>query len=89
LITLLETTEQVSHDRHDGNAVWLLGSYMPYSMPHAQLVPVGYWDRDVGRRLRLTAHRTGNRLRGWVARSTVRLGLALSFFMFYRSLQAR
>jgi hypothetical protein len=73
-ITRLETTNQVSHDRHDGNALWLLGSYMPNSMPHAELVPVGYWDRDAGRRLRLSAHRTGNRLRTWVARSTVRLG---------------
>ncbi len=73
-ITQLETTNQVSHDRHDGNALWLLGSYMPNSMPNAKLVPVGYWDRDAGRRMRLSAHRTGNRLRTWVARSTVRLG---------------
>jgi hypothetical protein len=73
-ITQLETTNQVSHDRHDSNALWLLGSYMPNSMPNAELVPVGYWDRDAGRRMRLSAHRTGNRLRAWVARSTVRLG---------------
>ena len=73
-ITQLETTNQVSHDRHDRNALWLLGSYMPNSMPKAKLVPVGYWDRDAGRRIRLSAHRTGNRLRTWVARSTVRLG---------------
>ena len=73
-VATLETTNQISHDRHDGNALWLLGSYMPNSMPNAKLVPVGYWDRDAGRRLRLTAHRTGNRLRAWVARSMVRLG---------------
>jgi hypothetical protein len=73
-VTRLETTNQVSHDRHDGNALWFLGSYMPSSMPNAKLVPAGYWDSDAGRRLRLTAHRTGNRLRTWVARSIVRLG---------------
>lgn len=73
-ITQLETTNQISHDRNDSNALWLLGSYMPDSMPNAKLVPVGYWDRKAGRRLRLTAHRTNNRLRTWVARSMVRLG---------------
>jgi len=73
-LTRLETTNQVCHDRHDGNALWLLGAYMPSSMPNAKLVPVGYWDSDAGRLLRLTAHRTGNRLRTWVARSMVRLG---------------
>jgi hypothetical protein len=73
-ITRLETTNQVSHDRYDSNALWLLGSYMPNSMPTPHLVPVGYWARDAGRKIHLTAHRTGNRLRGWVARSTVRLG---------------
>jgi len=73
-MTQLETTNQVSHDRYDGNALWLLGSYMPGSMPTPHLVPVGYWSRDGGRKMHLSAHRTGNRLRGWVARSTVRLG---------------
>jgi len=73
-ITQLETTNQVSHDRYDGNALWLLGSYMPNSMPNARLVPTGNWARDAGRKLQLTAHRTGNRLRDWVARSMVRLG---------------
>jgi len=71
-VTRLETTNQVSHDRYDSNALWLLGSYI--RVPYADLVPVGYWDRDNGRMLRLSAHRTGNRLRGWVARSMVRLG---------------
>ena len=73
-ITRLETTNQVSHDRYDINALWLLGTYMPNSMPTAHIVPVGYWSRDAGRKMYLSAHRTGNRLRGWVARSMVRLG---------------
>lgn len=80
-ITQLETTNQVSHDRYDSNALWLLGSYMPNSMPNSgnenykmQLVPVGYWSRDRGRKMHLSAHRTGNRLRAWAARSTVRFG---------------
>ncbi|MCX6682403.1 MAG: hypothetical protein NTY71_05395 [Methanoregula sp.] len=72
-ITQLETTNQVRHDRYDSNALWLLGSYMPNSGGNRmkRLVPVGYWDRG---RLYLSVHRSGNRLRGWVARSTVRLG---------------
>ena len=41
-ITRLETTNQVSHDRYDSNALWLLSSYMPNSMPKALIVPVGY-----------------------------------------------
>jgi hypothetical protein len=73
-ITRLETTNQVSHDRYDSNALWLLGSYMPNSMPTPHLVLVGYWSREAGRKMYLSAHRTGNRLRGWVARSMVRLG---------------
>ena len=75
-VTQLETTNQVSHDRYDSNALWLLGSYMPNSGHQGltNLVPVGYWDRVHGR-IYLSAHRSGNRLRGWVARSTVRLGI--------------
>ena len=82
--TQLETTNQVSHDRYDCNALWLLGSYMPNSMPNSgnekykmQLVPTGHWARDAGRRLYLSAHRSGNRLKAWVARSTVRLNMTL------------
>lgn len=71
----LETTNQISHDRHDNNALWLLGSYMPESMPNAKLVPVGFWDSNAGPKLRLSAHRTSNKLRSWVARSIVRLGI--------------
>lgn len=77
-ITQLETTNQVSHDRYDSNALWLLGSYMPNSMPTPHLVLVGYWSRDAGRKMHLSAHRTGNRLKGWVARSMVRLGTGKS-----------
>ena len=42
--------------------------------PTPHIVPVGYWARDAGRKMHLSAHRTGNRLRGWVVRSMVRLG---------------
>jgi len=72
--TQLEITNQVSHDRYDGNALWLLGTYVPKSMKSSGLVPVGYWARDAGRKMHVSAHRPGNRLRAWVARSTVRLG---------------
>ncbi len=72
-LTQLERTNQVSHARKDSNALWLLGAFMPNAMPKALLVPVGYWAHNGGR-LHLTAHRTGNRLKDWVARSTVRLG---------------
>ena len=74
-ITQLETTNQVSHDRYDSNAMWLLGAYLPNSMPTPHIVPVGYWARNGGRKIHLTAHRTGNRLRAWVGRSMVRLGI--------------
>jgi hypothetical protein len=81
-VTRLETTNQVSHDRYDGNALWLLGSYVPNSgfglrsdsgraWGVGNLVPVGYWARV---RMEVGAHRSANRLRGWVARSAVRLG---------------
>jgi hypothetical protein len=74
-VTQLEATNQVSHDRSDGNALWLLGAYLPYSGPGlAKLVLVGYWARVSGR-MEISAHRSANRLRGWVARSMVRLGI--------------
>ena len=73
-VTQLETIHQVSHDRHDGNILWLLGAYLPDAVPYAELVPAFYWDSDAGRRLRLSTHRTGNRFRGCAARSVVRLG---------------
>ncbi len=71
-MTQLHTAHQVSHDRSDGNALWLLGSYLPNSDHKGMksLVLVGYWDRG---RLYLTAHRSANRLRSVAARSMVRL----------------
>ncbi len=72
-LTRLETTGQVSHDRSDGNALWMLGSYMPTLMPDALIVPTGNWASKAGRRMYVGAHRTGNRLKGLVARSMVRL----------------
>jgi len=68
----LETTNEVSNDVHDNNALWCLGQYQKIS--YAELVPTGRWFRDVGR-ARLDMHRTGNRLctRSWGGSSTVRL----------------
>ncbi|MBN1901833.1 hypothetical protein JW926_10975 [Candidatus Sumerlaeota bacterium] len=71
---MLETKNQVSHDRYDNNALWLFDSYIPDIMPQALLVPVGYWSRDIGRKMYMSAHRTGNRFKAWVGRSMVRFG---------------
>jgi len=74
-LTHLETTNEVSNDRYDNNALWLLGQYVRY-VKHVQsdLVPTGWWHRAYGR-ARLDAHRPGNRLctRSWGVSSTVRL----------------
>jgi hypothetical protein len=74
-LTHLETTNEVSNDRYDNNALWLLGQYVKY-VKHVKsdLVPTGWWHRDFGR-ARLDAHRPGNRLctRNWGGSSTVRL----------------
>ena len=71
----LETTNEVSNDRYDNNALWFLGQYVEY-VKHVKsdLVPTGWWHRDFGR-VRLDAHRPGNRLctRSWGGYSTVRL----------------
>ena len=72
-LTVLHATGQVSHDRSDGNALWLLGMYMPTLMPKALVVPTGHWSSGRGRRLYLGAHRTGNRFDIAVARTVVRL----------------
>ena len=72
-VTHLEMTDQVSHDRADGNALWMLGSYMPNSIPDALIVPTGNWARDAGQRMYIGGHRTNNRIRFLVARSIVRL----------------
>lgn len=69
-VTQLDTLDQVSHNRYDGNALWLLGSFMPNK--YSGIVPVGYWTRVPGR-INMSAHRAGNRLKDWVARSMVRL----------------
>ena len=74
-VTQMETANQVSHARYDRNALWLIGAYVPDLGRRGltNLVLVGYWDRPKGR-MYLSAHRSGNRFKGWVARSTVRLG---------------
>ena len=71
-VTHLETTNEVSHDVGDNNALWCLGQYMKIS--YAELVPTGRWHRDVGR-VRLDMHRTGNKLctKSWGGSTTVRL----------------
>lgn len=74
-LTHLEMTNEVSYDRHDNNALWLLGQYVKYvERVRSDLVPTGWWHRDFGR-VRLDAHRPGNRLctRSWGGSSTVRL----------------
>ncbi|AGG06695.1 hypothetical protein C1G86_1124 [Dehalococcoides mccartyi] len=58
----LETTGEVSHDIADINAMWCLGQYLKIS--YAEVVPAGRWHRSIGR-LRLDAHRTGNKLCTW------------------------
>jgi hypothetical protein len=72
-LTHLETTDEVSNDVNDHNALWCLGQYM--KITYAELVPTGRWHRDVGR-ARLDMHRTGNKLctKSWGGSSTVRLG---------------
>ena len=71
-LTHLETTNEVSNDVQDNNALWCLGQYL--KVTYAELVPTGRWFRDVGR-VRLDMHRTGNRLctMSWGGATTVRL----------------
>ena len=68
----LETTNEVSNDVRDGNALWCLGQYM--KIPWAEVVPTGRWHRGVGR-VRLDMHRTGNRrcAKNWGVSTVVRL----------------
>jgi hypothetical protein len=72
-LTHLETSDEVSNDVNDYNALWCLGQYV--EIAYADLVPTGRWYRDVGR-ARLDMHRTGNKLctKSWGGSSTVRLG---------------
>ena len=71
-LTHLGTTNEVSNDRYDNNALWCLGQYV--KIKYADVVPTGWWNRDFGR-VRLDMHRTGNKLctRSWGGASTVRL----------------
>ncbi len=71
-LTRLETTNEVSNDVDDNNAVWCLAQYL--KVPYAQLVPTGRWVRRVGR-ARLDMHRTNNKLctKSWGASTVVRL----------------
>jgi hypothetical protein len=69
----LITTNQISHARYDGNALWLLGAYVPDTGKKGlrNLVLTAYWDRG---RMYVSAHRSGNHFRELGARSIVRLG---------------
>jgi hypothetical protein len=71
-LTRLETTNEVSNDVDDKNALWCLGQYM--KVPYAELVPTGRWHRSVGR-VRLDMHRTKNKqcTKNWGASTIVRL----------------
>ncbi|MCX6820579.1 MAG: hypothetical protein NT016_01360 [Candidatus Aenigmarchaeota archaeon] len=71
-LTRLETTNEVSNDVKDDNALWCLGQYM--KITYAEVVPTGRWIGSVGR-VRLDMHRIGNKLctKSWGASTTVRL----------------
>jgi len=74
-LTHLETTNEVSNDRYDNNALWFLGQYVKYiKQVKSDLVPTGWWHRYFGR-ARLDTHRPGNKLctSSWGGSSTVRL----------------
>jgi hypothetical protein len=68
----LETTNEISNDVRDDNALWCLGQYM--KITYAEVVPTGRWIGSVGR-VRLDMHRTGNKLcaKSFGASTTVRL----------------
>lgn len=74
-LTRLIETYEISNDRYDDNASWLLGQYIKYiKKVRSDLIPTGWWNSDFGR-LRLDCHRPGNKLctRSWGAATTVRL----------------
>ena len=74
-LTRLDTAGEISNDRLDGNALWLIGQYAEYSAKvKSDLVPTGWWHREFGR-LRLDAHRPGNKLctKNWGVSTIVRL----------------
>lgn len=68
----LVSTRQISFDRDDNSSQWCLGQY--FTLPYAQVVPTVWWSRQVGR-LRLDAHRTGNKkcAQNWGVSTLVRL----------------
>lgn len=74
-LTHLVGTGEISNDRYDNNSLWFLGQYVKY-VEHLKsaLVPTGWWHREFGR-VRLDAHRPGNKLctKSWGASTTVRL----------------
>jgi hypothetical protein len=71
-LTGLVTTNEVSNDVDDNNALWCLAQYL--KIPYADVVPTGRWVRSVGR-VRLDMHRSGNKqcTRSWGASTIVRL----------------
>ena len=71
-LTHLETTNEVSNDVDDKNAVWCLAHYLKIS--YADVVPTGRWIRSVGR-ARLDMHRSNNKqcAKNFGASTTVRL----------------
>jgi hypothetical protein len=74
-LTRLAALHEISHDRQDNNALWLLGQYVKYvDQVQSDLVPTGWWHREFGR-LRLDAHRPGNKrcTRGWGGSTMLRL----------------
>jgi hypothetical protein len=74
-LTRLVASHEISHDREDDNALWLLGQYVKYVQEvKTDLVPTGWWHREFGR-LRLDAHRPSNKrcTHSWGAATTVRL----------------
>lgn len=73
LLSRLEATGEVSHDRSDGSALWCLGSYLPALMERALVVPTVAWQSGRGRRLYIGAHRTANRAPFIGPRTVVRL----------------
>ena len=72
-LTHLETSNEVSHDVDDNNALWCLAQYMRIS--YADVVPTGRWIRKVGR-ARLDMHRSNNKQcsQSFGASTTLRLG---------------
>jgi hypothetical protein len=71
-LSRLVTTNEISNDADDNNALWCLGQYL--KIPYADVVPTGRWVRGAGR-VRLDMHRSGNKqcTKSWGASTIVRL----------------